>query len=118
MRTIVCGTIALALLVVLVGQARSDDQADAKAVLDEAIKAAGGKERVSPLAKEPFTWNSKITGQTADGNDIKLAETGHVQGKMVRIEHEGTVGDRKVNRVQVYDGEKAYLKEGDETKEM
>jgi hypothetical protein len=111
------GTIALALLLVLAGVAWADEQADVKAILDKAIKAAGGDEKVAQLTKEPFTWKRKITGQSPNG-EINLTETGFAQGDMVRIEREGTIGDRKVNFVLVDDGEKGFIKEGEETKEM
>jgi hypothetical protein len=109
--------IALALLLVLTGIARADDQADVRAILDKAIKAAGG-DKVTQLAKEPITWKRKITGQTQDGQEVRFNETGYAQGDMVRIEREGTVGDRKVNFAILDDGEKGYMKEGDEAKEM
>lgn len=118
MRCTVAAILALAMLLVFVGAAWADDQGDAKAVIDKAIKAAGGEEKLTPFAREPFTWKRKITGQTPDGKEIQITETGACQGNMVRMEHQGTVGDQKINMVQVCDGEKCYRKEGEETKEL
>lgn len=46
MRAILCGSIMLGLLA-LVGMLRADDQADAKAVIDKALKAMGGEGKVA-----------------------------------------------------------------------
>jgi hypothetical protein len=88
------------------------------AVIHKAIKAAGGVEKLTPFAREPFTWKRKLTGRTLDGKEIQIIETGTAQGNKVRMAHEGSCGDQKVNFILVCDSEKGYRKEGDEVMEL
>ncbi len=59
MRTLVCGTFVLSLLLTAGVRLQADDQADAKGIVDKAIKATGGEEK---LAKhKAATSKGKVT---------------------------------------------------------
>jgi hypothetical protein len=94
--------------------ARADDATNA--VLDKAIKALGGAEKLGKL--ETISWKSKgkITFNDND-NDVSIQAT--AQGlDHFRSEFEGEFGGNKVKGVSVINGTKAWRKFGDETMEM
>jgi hypothetical protein len=114
MRKAVCGAFALGLLLALSGQVYA---ADAQTILEKAIKAAGGSDKLTPFTKEAFTWKSTVIVKTPDG-DGKLTETGYAQGDQVRLEINGKFGDKEVKVVRVCDGNKCYVREGEKTEEL
>ena len=72
------GTIAAAVFVFgLVSAGRAADAKDANAILDKAIKALGGEEKLSKI--KAATWNTKGT-ITFGGNDNEVTNHVIVQG--------------------------------------
>jgi hypothetical protein len=106
---------ALAALVVL-GPAGAARAADTKAVLDKAVKALGGEEKLKAMkgavskAKGTITFNdtdNEFTGQTT------------VEGlHSLRAEIEGNFGGMDTKVVVVLKGDKAWVKFGDMKMEM
>jgi len=97
------------------GPARADDK-EPNAILDRAIKAMGGEEKLKKL--DAMTWKSKasiiING---DSNDITLNST--VQGlDHYRTEFEGKFQDNPFKGVVVLNGNKGWRKFGDQAMDM
>jgi hypothetical protein len=96
----------------LVSPIRADDQ-DLKAILDKAIKAVGGEEKLKKV--EALTWKAKGT-ITFNGNDNEIKTQGTIQGlDHYRGEFEGDFGGNQVQGVTVLNGDKAWRKIGDKT---
>jgi hypothetical protein len=68
--------LAAALLAVMIGQARADDK-DAKAILDKAIAALGGEEKLGKA--QAFSWKSKGT-IVFNGNENEMNNQVTVKG--------------------------------------
>jgi hypothetical protein len=103
-----CGTLVFCLTLVLTGMLRADEQADAKAVLDKALKAMGGEAKVAKL--KAGTWKGKATGQK-DGKEIVLTNEGTWQGlDKVRFDAEISAGGQKDKVCAVINGEKGWVK--------
>lgn len=107
--------IATALLSAQGLPARADDK-DATAVLDKAIAALGGKEK---LAKSgTATWKGKGTITLGD-NDNPIKTRAVVQGiDKHRAEFEGEFGGNEVKGVTVLSGDKGWRKFNDEAQEL
>jgi hypothetical protein len=99
-----------ALVSALGGPARADDK-DVKAVLDKAVKALGGEDKLA--AAKAATWKTK--GKvTFGGNDIDFTGSVTVQGlDHFRQENESEFMGNKVQRVTVLAGDKGWRKFGD-----
>ena len=65
MRKCVC--VAVVLAVATAGAARADDQADLRKVIDKAIKASGGEEKLAKFKAETFKMKGKFYGTTYAG---------------------------------------------------
>lgn len=105
--------IAAALVLSAAASVRADEQADLKAVIDKAIKASGGEAKLAKFKAEVFKGKGKYYGM---GEGIPYTGEWSVQlpGQMcVRIE---TGGDMKFTFMRVVNGDKIWLKLGDETK--
>ena len=101
--------------VVLGGSAEADEK-EATAILDKAIKALGGEEKLTKVnayslkAKECITFN---------GNDNEFTAKAIHQGlDHFRSEFEVKFGDNEVKGVTVLNGDKGWRKFGDMEKEM
>src|SRR3954466_10972470 len=100
--TSVLATMALAAS--LTGAVRADD-ANATAVVEKAIKALGGEEKLRKAATA--TWKAKGT-IVISGTDSDMATQTTIQGlDHFRQEFEGTFGENKVQGVSVLAGDKA-----------
>lgn len=77
MRTLGCGCWVVGCLLVGAAGARADNEAEARAVLDRAIKAVGGEAKVALLRS--VTWKSKGTFE-ADGQQNPYSDDVAVQG--------------------------------------
>jgi hypothetical protein len=89
---------------------RADDK-DATAIVDKAIKAMGGEEKLSKA--KAFSWKAKGK-MTLGGNESDMTAQVTVQGlDQLRQEFEGKFGDNKVQGVFVLDGDKGWRKFGD-----
>lgn len=90
--------------------ARADDAADAKAIVEKAIKARGGKLDDKHTA---MTWKDKGTF-SGRGPGIPYTADWAFQGPdKYRFVFQATFGDVKLNLLVVVNGEKAWAKEGD-----
>jgi hypothetical protein len=97
------------------GLALADDQ-DVKVVVDKAIKALGGEEKLSKF--ETFTMKAKGT-ITFNGNGNPFTSQATVQGvDHIRSEFEGEFNGNPVKGVTVIDGKKGWRKFGDMVMEM
>jgi hypothetical protein len=96
----------------LSGPARADDK-DATAVLDKAIAALGGAEKLAKAGTA--TWKNKGTITLGDNdNPVKITVT--IQGlDHYRSEFEGTFNDNEVKGLTVVFGDKGWRKFGDDT---
>jgi hypothetical protein len=92
---------------------RADD--DGKAILDKAIKAAGGEEKLA--AAKSATWKAK--GKISFGGmDSEFTSSGAAQGDKYRQEFESEFGGMKVKGIIVVNGDKGWQKFGDDAAEM
>jgi hypothetical protein len=85
---------------------RAADERDTKAILDKAIKALGGEEKLSKV--KGATWKAK--GKISFGeNESEFTSETTVQGiDHYRNEFEGQFGDNKVKGVVVLAGDKGW----------
>jgi hypothetical protein len=94
---------------------RADDQAEIKALLDKAIKASGGEEK---LAKAKGTV-SKIKGKWYGmGEGIPYTGEISIQPNQKRFEVNAEAGDMKFKFVQVIDGDKGWKQLNNDTTDM
>ena len=113
MRRIVCLAVSL---VFVGGAACADEQADARAIIDKAIKAAGGEENLAKYKAETFKGKGKYYGMGA-GMDYTGDWTVQHPDKM-RFQIEVAVGDMKFTFVRVVNGDKVWSKTGDNAVEV
>jgi len=106
----------LAAAVGLVGTSIRADEAQVKQVLDKAIKALGGEEKLSKA--ENITWKSK--GKiTIEGNQNEFSSEATAQGfDHFQSMFEGEFNGNKVKGVAVLNGEKGWRKFGDQSMDM
>jgi hypothetical protein len=78
MRKCIVGFSLAALLLVVTGPARTEEGGDAKAVIDKAIKALGGEDKLAKAFKGS-TWKTKGT-ISFNGNDTEMTTEATVQG--------------------------------------
>jgi hypothetical protein len=108
MRNVWCGALVAVLILVLTGSLRADDQADAKAVVDKALKAMGGEAKVAKF--KTGTWKGKATAQEG-GNEIVLTSEGTWQGTdRLHLDAEITVGGQTEKVLAVINGDKGWVK--------
>jgi hypothetical protein len=92
--------------------ARADDKDDAKAILDKAIKALGGEEKLSTF--KAATWKGKGKVFAMD-NEIEYSGEWAVQAPdRLRVVIKGEFMGQAFKRTQVLNGDKAYSKTSDE----
>ncbi len=117
MNRLMAGMVATGLLVGLVGtRAGADDAKDPKAVIDKAIKALGGEEKLSKA--QSATWKGKGT-ISFGGSDNEFTSQTTVQGlDHFRQEFEGEFGGNKVKGLVVVAGNKGWRQFGDNKMEM
>ncbi len=92
----------------LVGGVRADDQADAKALIDKAIKAMGGEGKVARLK------NTIVKGKASfqeGGQQIAITYEGSLQGMdQCRMEMEMVINGMNMKFVTVINGDKGWFK--------
>jgi hypothetical protein len=94
---------------------RADDK-DTTAILDKAIKALGGEEKLSKATA--VSWKSKGT-ITFNGSDNEISSQATLQGlDHYRSEFEGKFGDNEIKGVTVLNGDKGWQKFNDNDMEM
>jgi hypothetical protein len=109
------GAALLAVFAVAGGSARADEQ-DAKAVIEKAIKAAGGEEKLGNAGAATWKAKGKMTFND-NTNDFNSQVT--VQGlDHSRSEFDGEFNGNAVRGVTVLAGDKAWRKFGDNLSEL
>jgi hypothetical protein len=115
MKRLSCLMFTAALLSTTALPALADDK-DATAVLDKAIAALGGKEKLAKAGTA--MWKTKGTITLGD-NDNPIKTKTVVQGlDKHRAEFEGEFGGNEVKGVTVLVGDKGWRKFGDDTNDM
>jgi hypothetical protein len=111
------GSMLATMFVVALGvQAGAADDKNDNAILDKAIKALGGEEKLSKV--KAATWKAKGT-ITFNGNDNKFTSTTTVQGlNHFRSVFEGEFGGNKVKGITVLAKDKGWRKFGDNINEL
>jgi hypothetical protein len=106
--------LAAVLILAPASPARADEATNA--VLDKAIKALGGAEKLGKL--EAFSWKSK--GKiTINDNDNEISIQATAQGlDHYRSEFQGEFGGNTIKGVNVVNGDKGWRKFGDNSMEM
>ena len=105
-------TLAAGLVLGLGRLAVADDQ-DAKAVIDKAVKALGGAEKLGAAKIVRWKTKGKIS-RNDEENAFSTKVTAQGIDK-VRQEFEGEFGGNPVKGVTILDGDKGWRKFGDET---
>jgi hypothetical protein len=99
------------LAVAACGAARADERSDAVAVLDKAIKAVGGEERLAKV--KAATWKGKGK-YFAVGGGVDVAGEWAIQGAdRFRADLHMELNEAKVRQVRVLNGDKGWIKLGD-----
>ena len=106
------GAALAATFVMAWGTARADEQ-EAKAVIDKAIKAIGGEEKLSKVKG----FSSKAGGTVSvEGNEISFTGETTSQGiERYRSEFEGEFNGNSFKSVTVVNGEQGWRKFGEES---
>jgi hypothetical protein len=105
MQRFIGAALAAALVIGIALPARADDN-DAKAIIDKAIKALGGEEKLAKL--KAYSWKAK-GAITFGGNDNEFTSQATVQGlDHFRSEFDGDFGGNKVKGVTVLAGDKGW----------
>jgi hypothetical protein len=110
MRTIGIAAIVVGLALAPGGRLRADEQAEGVALIDKAIKAMGGQDRLTKFQGQ--TWKAKGSFQEG-GAEITFTSDISVQGEdKYRWDLEVTVQGRSVTGNLVINGAKGWMKEG------
>jgi outer membrane lipoprotein-sorting protein len=110
MKRFLGAVLAVSLVGVLTGLSRADDK-DATPILDKAIKALGGEEKLSKIKAYSVKTKGTIT---FGGNDNEFtAKAIHEGLDKFRSEFEGNFGGNDVKGVTVLAGDKGWRKFGD-----
>jgi hypothetical protein len=97
------------------GSAKADERA-AIVILDKAIKAMGGEERLSRI--KAFTFKGKGT-IVFDGDDVPISFQATAMGiDRYRETYEGMAGGEKFTGAIVIDGDKGWRKENDQVEKL
>lgn len=111
----VIGTLFTVALVVCAGVPARAADGDAEKILDKAIKAVGGEEKLNKAGAATWKGKGKIT---FGGSDNEFTMSGMMEGDKYRQEFEGEFGGMKVKGVTVINGDKGWRKFGDDTMEL
>jgi len=96
--------------------ARSDDAADARALVEKAVKAHGGQDKLDKLQGHTTKFKGNFHGM---GQAIPMSGEVTSQGnEKEKIEVEVEAGGMKFQFLIVLDGDKGWTRMGNETKEM
>src|SRR5262245_23081717 len=117
MRRNLCVTLAVALLFAGAGLVRADGEADARQVIDKAIKAQGGADKLAKLKAHTFKMKGKYYGMSAEGVDYK-GEWSIQQPDKFRMEIDVEVMGQTFKVIHVINGDKGWNRMMDMTKEM
>ena len=108
--------LALGLVVGVSVSARADDSADARALVDKAVKAHGGQDKLDKFAGQVVKFKGQFHGM---GQAVPMTGEVAVQGATrQKIDVEVEAGGQKFQVAFVLNGDKGWAKIGNETKEM
>jgi zinc protease len=116
MRQVLCHAGVMAVLLSAAAFARADEQADAKALLDQAIKAHGGGDKIEKIKAANVTMKGKFYGM-GDGLDYTEAMAFQAPDKL-RFEIESDAGGMKFKFTQVFNKDKGWIAVNDNVTEM
>jgi hypothetical protein len=115
MKPFLGATLAI-IIVTAVGIPARADEKDPNAILDKAIKATGGEEKLKKI--DAMSWKTKAT-LTINGENNPFSAQSTVQGlDHYRTEFEAEFGGNSVKGVVVLSGNKGWRKFGDQAMEM
>jgi len=115
MKRFLLATFLTALIPAFGPSVRADDEA-AKAVLDKAVKALGGEEKLAKAEQSTFTTKGTVS---INGNDVEFTVKGTSRGiDHYRSEFEGTFDGNPVKVVSVLNGDKAWRVVNDNVMEL
>jgi hypothetical protein len=117
MRKTIPGVLAAALLLGVGLTSRAEGPAEVGAILDKAIKAVGGEEKLAKAAKAG-TWKSKGTFHDPNGPIPYTAEFAAQWPDRVRETVEATNDGTKVKIITVLDKDKGWVQQDNNTDEM
>jgi hypothetical protein len=107
---------AAALVLAVAAPARADEQADAKAILDKAIKAHGGEEALTKFKVNVIKAKGKYYGMGAgiDYTNEMITQ----RPDRLRFDFEIEVNGMQIKFVQVVNGNKGWIKFADQLMDM
>jgi len=105
-----------ATLALMTGNVVADEQADMKALIEKAIKATGGEEKITKFKAETFKGKGKFYGN-GEGADYTGEWAVQIPDK-VRVQIETDAGGMKFTFIRVVNGDKIWMKFGDQTQEI
>jgi hypothetical protein len=110
MRPILCLTV---LTLAAAGAARADEKSEARAILDKAIKAMGGAEKLGQQKAVTFKGKGKFYGM---GAGIDYTSDFAIQPPdKVRFKMDFEVNAMKITYASVFDGKQGWVKINDQT---
>jgi outer membrane lipoprotein-sorting protein len=110
------GVVAFGLVLAVAAQARADDQADIKAVVDKAIKSMGGEAQLAKLKAATFKGKGNFQ---EGGQEITFAYDGALQGTdKYRMEMDATINGMNMKIVMVLNGDKGWGKHMDQVEDL
>jgi len=108
--------LALGLAVAVTGPARADDAADARVLVEKAVKAHGGQDKLDKFTGHTIKFKGQFHGM---GQAIPMSGEISTQGSdKFRMDAEVEAGGMKFQFVSVVAGDKGWVKMGNDTKEM
>jgi hypothetical protein len=116
MKHVLHAFIGFAFVLAVCAPARADDAADAKAIVEKAIKAQGGQEKLEKLSAQVIKFKGKFHGM---GQPIDMTGEVSTQGfDKSKLDVEVDVGGKKFRFINVLNGDKAWTRMSDKTSEM
>ncbi len=116
MRHVRHAVLAFGVVVGFAVPARADDAGDARALVEKAVKAHGGREKLAKLTGHTLQFKGTFHGM---GQAIPMTGEIKTQGAdRQRIEVEVEAGGQKFRVLVVLNGDKGWTRMGDQTMEM
>src|SRR5438105_3170264 len=116
MQKIVAGLIVACLALPGLSSGYAEDQPEARAIIDKAVQATGGKEKLTKLKGLVFNMKGKVSVM---GTDITFTAEASVQmPDKMRMQFDGDFMGNKFSRLQVVNGKKAWVSMGGNTMDM
>jgi hypothetical protein len=106
MRSIFRVSLTMCAAVIFSTLVRADDEADAKALLDKAIKARGGADTLSKFKASTVKMKGKYYGM-GDGIDFTLERSSQFPDRS-RVEISGEANGQKFSFTQILQGDKGW----------